>query len=167
MVGEPGGESVSATWVDDPDSGGYVAELDGWVDAIAIDVRHGDDAVVIDHARAIDDPDEVSFDVPAEVSVQTRHDLHWNGQGRPVNAFVLVFSAPTGFTHLGSLATIDSGEYSLASSTVPFEGEYLVAMTRMVDYHTLPGESLFDAHGSVTFSSVSNRRVRAVPPPLK
>lgn len=166
-VGPPGTELVSATWTDDPEGGFYAATLDGWIDGIAIDVRHREDAVVIEHARALSDPDEVSFDVPAELTMKTAHDLYWTGDGRPVNAMVIVYGANVGFTHLGSALNVDSGEYHLRDSVFPFEGEYLVSLTRLVEYPSLPDESLFDAHGSITFSSVSNRQVRVVPPPFE
>ena len=166
-VRPPGSEPVSAGWTDDPEGGFYTATLDGWVDAIAIDVRHREDAVVIEHARALSDPDEISFDVPATLTMKTAHDLYWTGDGRPVNAMVIVYGASVGFTHLGSALNVDSGEYHLRDSVFPFEGEYLVGLTRLVEYPSLPGESLFDAHGSITFSSVSNRQVRVVPPPFE
>jgi hypothetical protein len=80
---------------------------------------------------------------------------------------VIVYGADLGFTHLGSALNVDSGEYHLRDSVFPFEGDYLVGLTRLVEYPSLPGESLFDAHGSITFSSVSNRQVRVVPPPFE
>lgn len=145
-----------------PNAGRHLLAVDGWIDAVQIDVTAGGDAASLFAVATITTPDEAAIALPDQLVVGATPSLEWESQGRPVLASVL-FATEVPALRFGFLQAlqVETGSFEIGPTVFTDVGDYTISLIRSLDHVLGSG----DDHLLLTWSSVSSKRVTVVTSP--